>query len=93
MEKLRLSAQVYDKILKVSRTIADLEGSENIETDHLAKPFSTAVWIVMVDEGEKNYELILFGLRVTLVVERFGVKAVAIDILPLNPLKGTSRNN
>ncbi|MBL4560272.1 MAG: hypothetical protein JKX79_04740 [Labilibaculum sp.] len=37
MEKLRLSARVYDKILKVSRTIADLEDSENIETDHLSK--------------------------------------------------------
>lgn len=40
VDQLRLSARAYHRIIKVSRTIADLEGSESVEQNHLAEAIS-----------------------------------------------------
>jgi magnesium chelatase family protein len=44
--KLGFSARAYDRVLKVARTIADLEGSDEITTPHI----SEAVQYRMMDK-------------------------------------------
>jgi magnesium chelatase family protein len=40
MTSLELSSRAYDRIIKVARTIADLEGLENINKYHIAEAVS-----------------------------------------------------
>jgi magnesium chelatase family protein len=48
IDQMRLSARSYSRILKVSRTIADLAGSETIELPHVAEAVHFRCWDKMV---------------------------------------------
>ena len=42
MDHLHMSASAYDRILKVARTIADLEDSPHVQRHHIMEPSPTA---------------------------------------------------
>jgi len=44
VDKLGFSARAYDRVLKVARTIADLEGAEGLSAAHISEAIQYRMW-------------------------------------------------
>ena len=54
-ESMGMTARAYDRVLKVARTIADLDNSEIIKSTIFLRQCSIAVWTESI--GENNFRL------------------------------------
>ncbi len=61
-KQLNLTARSYHKILKVARTLADMDASENILDAHLNE-VQSAIAILIKDSGGIRYEISVLAFK------------------------------